>query len=166
MSATTSTFSRDANFVPIWTRGLIEKKSITFDGATADAWGNEGGALDGGALFTVTGLVYASIIAVCNTDCAGGTNEVGVTGDTAIFLPTTTMTALDVGEIWFNSATPATHTITGGATPADQIPAEYILNGLNIIMTTKTANTTAGQVDFYCIWTPISEDGNVSASTL
>jgi hypothetical protein len=165
MATIASTFYRDGNRVPIWTDGIITKKSVTFDGATTDAWGNDGGALDGGTLFTVTGLVYASVIGICSTDCTGGgsTDEVGITGATAIFMPITTMTNLDTGEIWFNSATPATYTITGGATPANRIPAEYLLNGNDIIMTTKTANTEAGVVDFYCIWRPVSLDSNVVA---
>jgi hypothetical protein len=167
MSAITSAFRRDANSVPVWTDGIITKKSITFAGATANAWGNDGGTLDGGTLFTVTGLVYVQLIAVCTTDCtgAGSTNEVGITGATAIFMPTTTMTNVDTGEIWLNNATPATYFITGEQqAAADNLP-EYVLNGTNIIMTTKTANTEAGVVDFYCIWRPLSDTANVEAGT-
>ena len=46
----TSTFRRDANRVPIWTDGIITSKTITFAGGTANAWGNDGGTLDGGVL--------------------------------------------------------------------------------------------------------------------
>lgn len=166
MTTISSTFYRDGNRVPITNAGIITKKSVTFDGATADAWGNDGGALDGGVLFTVTGLVKVQVIGVCSVDCtgSGSTDEVGITGATAIFMPITTMTSLDTGMIWLNNATPATYFITGEQqAAADNFP-EYVLNGNDIIMTTKTANTTAGQVDFYCIWTPLSTDGNVVAS--
>lgn len=166
MATISSTFYRDGNRVPITNAGIITKKSVTFAGATADAWGNDGGALDGGVLFTVTGLVKVQLVGVCSVNGAGAgsTNEVGIDGATAIFMPITTMTDLDAGMIWLNNATPATYFITGEQqAAADNLP-EYVLNGNDIIMTTKTANTTAGQVDFYCIWTPLSTDGNVVAS--
>jgi len=168
MATTTAAFYRDANRIPIWTDGLISKKSITFAGATANAWGNDGGTLDGGVLFTVTGLVYVRLMAICTVDCtgAGSTDEVGITGDTAILMPITTMTSLDAGQIWLHNATPATYFIVGEQqAAADNLP-EYMFNGNDIILTTKTANTDTGVVDFYCIWRPISVDGNIEASAL
>jgi len=167
MAIISSSFYRDANSVPIQTDGFIEKRTVTFDGATTDAWGNDGGALDGGVLFTVTGLVKCKLIAKCTTDCtgAGSTDEVGITGATAIFMPITTMTTLDTGEIWLNNATPATYYISGEQqAAADNLP-EYVLNGNDIIMTTKTANTDAGVVDFYLIWSPLSDNASVVATT-
>lgn len=160
-------FSRDVNNVPFTTEGFITKRSITFAGATADAWGNDGGALDGGVLFTVTGLIQCKLIAVCKTNCtgAGSTDEVGITGATAIFMPITTMTSLDAGHIWLNDSTPATYFIVGEEqAAADNLPI-YVLNGNDIIMTTKTANTEAGVVDFYLIWSPLSDDASVVATT-
>ena len=164
---TDSAFYRDANRVPIQGLGVPAKKTVTFAGATADAWGNDGGALDGGVLFTVTGLVKVFLMAECMTDCtgAGSTDEVGITGDTAIFMPITTMTGLDDGDIWCNNNTPATYYIYGEAhAAADNFPF-YMLNGNDIILTTKTADTEAGVVDFYCHWIPLSDTANVVAST-
>lgn len=145
---------------------FMAKKVVQFAGATTDAWGNDGGALDGGTLFTVTGVVKCIVVGKCTEDCtgAGSTDEVGITGATAIFMPTTTMTNLDSGEIWLNNATPATYFIVGESeAAADNLPI-YMLNGNDIIMTTKTANTEDGTVEFYCYWTPISSDGNVVAA--
>jgi hypothetical protein len=166
MATIASSFYRDANRVPITNLGIVTKKSVTFAGATTNAWGNDTGTRDGGVLYTVTGLVKIQLMAVCGTSAtgAGSTDEVGITGATAIFMPITTMTDLDAGMIWLNNATPVTYFIIGESTAAaDNLP-EYVLNGNDIIMTTKTANTTAGQVDFYCIWTPISTDGVVTAT--
>ena len=167
MATISSSVYRDANRVPLVNEGVITKRSVTFAGATADAWGNDGGALDGGVLFTVTGLIKAKLIAVCSVDCtgAGSTDEVGITGATAILMPVTTMTNLDLGEIWLNNATPATYFISGAETDAAGNLPEYILNGSDIIMTTKTADTEAGQVDFYLIWSPLSTDADVVATT-
>ena len=167
MATITSTFYRDGNRVPIWTDGIITKRTVTFAGATADAWGNDGGALDGGALFTVTGLVRVSMVGVCTTLLAGGaTLETGITGATAIFNAQTTDTAIDAGEIWFNNATPATYFILGESTAAaDNLP-EYVLNGNDIILTVSGgADTTSGIIDFYAIWVPWSTDGNIVATT-
>ncbi len=165
MATISETFYRDGNRVPITNAGIITKKSITFAGATTDAWGDDGGALDGGTVFTVTGVVKAQIIGVCTTNLAGGaTLEVGITGATAIFCPQTTDTAIDAGELWPNNATPATYFIMGESeAAADNFPI-YVLNGNDIILTvTGGANTESGVIDFYCIWTPISTDGNVTA---
>ena len=167
MAIIKSSFYRDANSVPITTEGFLSKRTVTFAGATTDAWGNDGGALDGGVLFTVTGLIKAKLVAVCSTDCtgAGSTDEVGITGDTAIYMPITTMTTLDTGEVWLNNATPATYFITGAETDATGNYPEYILNGNDIILTTKTADTDAGVVDFYLIWSPLSDDASVVVTT-
>lgn len=167
MATIASTFYRDGNRVPIWTDGIITKRPVTFLGGTTNAWGDDGGALDGAALFTVTGVVRARVFAVCNTLLAGGaTIEVGIASHTAIFLPQETDTDIDAGEMWFNNATPAVYFESGEqSAAADNLP-EYVLNAQDIIFTVSGGqNVTSGQLDFYCIWVPWSSDGNVSATT-
>jgi hypothetical protein len=169
MATIASTFYRDGNRVPITTDGIITKKTITFVGGTTDAWGDEAGALDGGALFTVTGLVFAKLIAVCTTDLAsagGGTLSVGITGATTIFMPSETATQIDKGQIWFNDAGNATYGIIGAEGAAAGNLPEYAINGIDIILSTATADITSGVLDFYCIWRPISSDGTVADSGL
>lgn len=157
----------DGNGYPI--QGMypfMAKKIVTFAGGTTDAWGDDGGALDGGALFTVTGVVKCIVVGKCTTNLAGGaTLEVGITGATAIFMPQTTDTDIDAGDIWLNNATPVTYYIVGESeAAADNLPI-YMLNGNDIILTvTGGTNTTSGVVEFYCYWTPISSDGNVVAA--
>jgi hypothetical protein len=165
---TQSSFYRDANRVPITTDGIITKRTVTFTGGTTDAWGDADGALDGTAIFTVTGLVYAQVIAVCPTISLVGnsaTIEVGITGDTAIFLPQETATQIDAGQIWVNDAANSTYIIAGGETAAAGNLPEYLLYGNDIILTVGTANITAGELDFYCIWRPISSDADVAITT-
>jgi hypothetical protein len=143
------------------------KKTITFAGATADAWGNDGGALDGGAIFTVTGLVKVQIIAECTTSLTGATAtiELGITGDEAIYLPTETATQIDAGQIWINSASTDTYQEGGSDQEAvtNNLPV-YLLNGLDIILTVKTADVETGVIDFFALWTPVSDDGAVEDS--
>ena len=163
---TAGSFYRDANRVPITTDGLICKKSITFagvHGVTNDKWGDDGGALKDGVMFTVTGVVFAKLLAVCTDSLTGASStlEAGIVGDTAIFLPTETCTTIDVTHIWLNDGTPADHYITGEeSAAADNLP-EYILNGNDIILSTKTDEVTGGTLDFYCIWRPLSSDANI-----
>src|SRR3990167_6544000 len=166
MATITSSFYRDGNHVPITNLGLITKKTVTFAGGTTDAWGDDGGALDGAALFTVTGLVQAQVLAVCTTllDGATATIEVGITGDTAIFLPIETATQIDAGQIWVNDAANGTSIILGAETAATGNLPLYLLNGNDIILTVKTSNVTSGVLDFYCIWSPISSDAAVADS--
>jgi len=157
---------RDANRVPIVTQGIITKKTITFAGATENAWGDDGGTLDGAAIFTVTGLVFARVLAACTTSLTGdsATIEVGITGDTAIFMPTETATQVDSGQIWLNDAGNTTYAIVGEEeAAADNLPL-YLLNGNDVILTVKTANVTAGVLDFYCLWHPVSSDADVANS--
>lgn len=168
MATISETFYRDGNRVPITNIGIVTKRTVTFAGGTTDAWGDDGGAKDGAALFTVTGLCKVQLVAVCNGTSltgAGATIEVGITGDTAIFMPTETATQIDDGQIWFNDAGNATYGITGAETAAAGNLPEYFLNGNDIILTVKTANVETGVLDFYCIWTPISTDASIVATT-
>ena len=163
MALITSTFSRDANRVPITTDGIITKKTITFDGATADAWGNDGGALDAGVIFTVTGVVRVQIFGICTTNLAGsGTHAVGVATDTAIYTPAEAAADINSGDFVANQATVANHLILGEAVAAaDNFPL-YALNGNDIIMTVAGgADLDSGVIDYYAIWVPWSSDGNL-----
>mgnify|MGYP001586299402 CR=1 FL=1 len=70
----------------------------------------------------------------------------------------------DADQIWINDAANATYAIVGEEEAAiDNLP-KYLLNGNDIILTVKTANVATGVLDFYCIWNPISSDGDISDS--
>ena len=167
MAVITETFYRDGNRVPIWTDGIITKKSITFAGGTAGSWGEDGGALDNAAIFEVTGVVRARVFGVCSVDLAGsGPHAVGIAGATTIYLPTEAAADINAGDFVVNNATVGAYLILGEqAAAADNFP-EYALNGQDIIMTIAGgANITSGQIDYYCIWVPWSTDGSVVASS-
>lgn len=155
---------RDANRVPLIGQfPFREKKTVTFAGGTTNEWGDDGGTLDGGAIFTVTGLIEVKVYGEVTTDCAGGaTEEVGISGATAIFCAQETDTNLDAGNIWINNGTPAAYYIIGEQqAAADNLPY-YALNGQDIILTTAGgANTTSGVIDFFALWRPISDDGDL-----
>lgn len=145
-----SFFTRDANNVPITGLGLVETKSITFSALTTGATGAT-------TLFTVTGVVAVRLFGVVSgTDVTGsGTIEAGISGNTAALLAQTTGTALDVGEVWIDTA-PAT---------VEALPALQIIGaGQDIIQTIATDTLNAGTLTYYCAWFPISTDGNVVAA--
>lgn len=150
MSIINSAFQRDANYVPIQGQGLTSTKSITFAAATT-------GAVGPTTLFTVTGTVAVRIFGVVSdADVTGsGTIEVGIAGNTAGLIAQTTGTALDVGEVWVDNA-PAT---------IEALPAMQIIGaGQDIIQTIATDTLNAGTLTYYCVWFPISSDGNVVAT--
>ena len=169
MALLSASFSRDANFVPVTNLGLIAKKTITFSGAVgSNTWGDDGGTLDGAAIFTVTGAVQAQVFGVCTTNLAGaGTHAVGIAGATTIFLPTEDAVDINAGDFVINNATVTAYPILGAQTAANGNFPLYMLNGQDVIMTIAGgANIESGVIDYYCIWTPISTDGNVVATTL
>ena len=160
---------RDANHVPLTgDYPFRTKRTITFLGGTTNAWGDDGGTLDGGAIYTVTGIVQVKLLGEVTTSLGGGGAliEVGIAGDTAIFMPQETETNLDAGHIWLNDGTPAAFYIIGEEGAAiDNLP-EYLLNGQDIILTVSNSqNVTSGVIDFFALWKPISDDGSLEATT-
>jgi Fe-S cluster biogenesis protein NfuA len=153
-----STLDRDGNYQTIGA-GLpfLASKRITFDGGTANGIGNDGGTQDPFTIFDVTGDVMLYVFGVCKTTLVGAaTIEVGVTGNTAVLIPQVAdATSIAVNEGWHD----ATSILAEGFTPQIHI----VGGGLDVICTITTTNITAGVIDFYCQWRPLSSDGLVAA---
>jgi hypothetical protein len=146
----TSAFQRDANSVPIQSLGLTVSKTITYDAATT-------GATGAATLFTVTGVVAVRLFGVGSVDLTSGgaaTLEAGIAGNTAALLAQTTATDIDAGEIWIDTS-PAT---------VELLPGLSLISGTNIVQTIATTTVTGGTLAYYCVWVPISSDGNVVAA--
>lgn len=153
MTQILSSFPRDANSVPIWTEGLIESKAITYAAATTGATGAT-------TLFTVTGCVAVRVFGVCSdTLTSGGTPtlEVGIALDTAVILAQiANATGLATNELYLD-ATPTTK--------VEAMPSRLLIGaGQDIIQTIGSATITGGTLTYYCVWAPISTDGNVVAA--
>lgn len=152
-----STQDRDGNFQLIG-GGLPFKasKRITFAGGTTDAIGDDGGANDPFTIFTVTGDVMVYVFGVVKTTLVGAaTLEVGVIGSTAsLIAQVADATTIAVNEGWHD----ATSVLAEGFTPQIHI----IGGGLDVIGTVGTADITAGVIDFFCFWRPLSSDGLVT----
>jgi len=132
---------------------LRARKAITFTGAA------NLGAVGAVPLFTVTGKVIVDrIVAHCTEDLVGaGTLALGVTGSTTLFIPATTGTDLDVGDLWLSNSP----TAIGLALPAG---LQNVAIAANIIGTVAANAITDGTLEIDVFFTPISADGGVVAA--
>lgn len=117
------------------------------------------GATGAHTLFTVTGNVLLTVFGVCDTNLVGAaTIEVGTAGNTAQLLAQiANATTLDDGDVYVDAATE----VGAGTIPSMQV----INDGADVIMTIGAAAVTAGVVDFYCLWRPLSAGSSVSVTT-
>ena len=136
---------------------FMVEKNMVFDGATTNDPGDyTGGTGNPATLFTVTGDVLVYLPGgICKTSLVGSaTLKVGLVGNTAVLLAQIAdTTAFDENMTWFDS-TPA---LGEGQAPK----FHPIGGGLDIIQTVGSANITAGEIDYYCFWRPLSSDGLV-----
>lgn len=144
----------DANFRTVNSNeAFVAESTWTFVGnATGDSTAH--------TLFTVTGNCLVNVFAICDTDlvsAGGGTMEVGVSGNTPGLIAQTTATDIDDGDIWIDASP---------AVGVEALPASKILNdGADIILTIGTADVTAGVMDFYCLWRPLSTGASITVTT-
>lgn len=112
-------------------------------------------------IFTVTGDVFVQIVGLCQIllDSGGAaTIELGITGNTAALIASTTATDLDAYETWQDAVPEA----NPGA--IDLTARSFVIaNGADVILTVGVADLTAGEIDFLCRWIPISSNGNITA---
>jgi hypothetical protein len=93
------------------------------------------GATGAHTLFTVTGNCLVRVFGICDT----------------------TATDLDDGDNWVDA---------GPEVELSSLPSSFIVNdGADIVLTIATAAVSAGVVDFYCIWRPLSSDANITVTT-
>jgi len=130
-----------------------ETKAVTFNNTDADV-----------TLFTVTGDVIVRVIAICKTAVAsaGGCNiSVGIAGATAAIIALTDCTQLAQNEIWHDASPDSLIEAMSIAGAAGFI----ISGGSDIVLDVEAAKQVdSGAVTFYCLWTPLSADGDVTAA--
>ena len=132
-------------------------KLVTFVN-TANGNGDFDGTGNPQTLFKVTGTVLLRILAKCVTNLAGagGTVEVGTALLTTGLIPLTTGTDIDADEIWHD------------ATPDSSVEATTVLVqkivAQDVLMTVRTADISAGVIQFTAIWYPLSAGSSVIAA--
>lgn len=150
MTAFAAAQDRDANRVVVATNEAFRaEQTWTFSTLTTGAVGPH-------TLFTATSNLLVQVFGICDVDLAGAaTIEVGVAGNTAgLLAQIADATTLDDGENWVD-ATPEVG--------VSLLPGAFILNdGADILLTIGSTAVTAGRVDFYCLWRPLSADGTGS----
>jgi hypothetical protein len=126
---------------------------------------NTRGDFDGTAmpytLFNVTGDVIVRVYGVCTTtivSAGGGTLSVGVTNNTAKLIASTTAASITTTVNFWPDAT-----IYDSTDLLSKVTGPFIIvNSANIIETIGTADISAGQLYYICLWRPISHDGLVT----
>ena len=141
-----------------WPQYKSLEVEMTFAGATPNDPGDHDGTGNPATLFTVTGIVELTIIAVCTTTLTGAsaTLEIGTAITTAGLIAQTTATDIDVNEIWHDTSSDASIELTS--------VAKRNIVSQDIIQTVATANITAGVIKYMIRWSPISSDGDVVAA--
>lgn len=152
MFTASSSFNRDANRIPITSNGLIATKTIAYNGTTGR------GAQGATTLFTVTGDVLVAVFAKCTEDLvsATGTLEVGISASTRSLIDQVAAADIDNNNVLVGDS----------AAPVKYIPSDYalIVGGADIIETIETEDITDGTLTYYCLWFPLSSDGDVVAA--
>jgi len=126
-------------------------KSVTFVATTT-------GKLATGTfkIADVTGVVAVQVFGICGTNlvsAGGGTLEVGTALSTAALIAQTTGTDLDANEIWHDASPDSSIELTSVLTH------KIVTQDINYKI--GTADISAGEITFYILWSPISDDGNV-----
>lgn len=141
---------------------VTKKVSSAFAGGTTNAHGDHDGTGDPYTLFNVDGdVAVLGVVGIVNVNVAGqGTLEVGVAGNTAKLIAQVADTeTLDDGDVLTDAGSEAGVDIMGTS------GAFFVINdGADIIETLGTANLTAGQIDYYCIWAPLEDGAEVRAA--
>jgi hypothetical protein len=115
-------------------------------------------------LFTVDGDVICRVFATVQTlmvsTSNNGTLAVGVTGNTAVLLPATTVdgTNLVAGAAWTGDNSP---TLKAEALSSASLNRALIAGGADILATIATNSITAGAITFYCEYVPLNAASRV-----
>ncbi|KKN19517.1 hypothetical protein LCGC14_0945040 [marine sediment metagenome] len=125
---------------------------------------DDGGTQIAYTIFTLTGDVLIQTFGICDVALESGgvaKIELGVSGDTAAFIAQATATELIANEVWID----ATPTLTKEILDPAAVPRTWIVaNGQDVILTISAADLTAGDIDFYALWRPLSPGASVVAA--
>ena len=134
---------------------IVKCAPTAFAGGTSNARGDEAGTSDPLTLFTVTGDVLMAVYGVCTVNLEGtGEVSVGPIGNAALMLPAVEAVDIDAGEVWMD-ATPAI-----GKT-IDSLSYYVVGNGVDIAESVITADITAGNIYYVCLWKALSAGSSV-----
>ena len=119
---------------------------------------------DTGSAFTVTGDVLVKVVGV-----VGGTGITCTSGTTTISIGTTENAAEIIAATTIDNADFAATDVWVDNNPGDDCETmddNWVVIGgsADIVMTRSVDDLTAGVLTLYCLWRPLSTDGNVVAA--
>ena len=139
--------------------GFYTAKFTKADVTAVTAWSTANSPI---TLFTVTGTVLLRIYGRTSTALtstgATGTLAIGISGSTTIYLGTTTAdgTNFATGSVWIDTSP----TIRSEALVAANL-VWHLNQAGNAILTIATNNMSAGGMELYCDWIPVSAGATV-----
>lgn len=125
-------------------------KSLTFSNTGT---GNQ-------ALATVTGVVMVTVLAVCKTSLnasAASTLSVGVTSDTDAFIAVTGGSGIAAEELWHDASPDA-------KVEASTVLTKFVTSDDIVCTIASGTGVASGEIEFTFLWTPLTEDGEISAA--
>ena len=162
MSSFDAAIDRDANRQIIPSNESFKLESTwTFSASTT-------GAIAQHTLFTVTGNVWINnIFGICDTDLESGgaaTISIGTANNVAGVTAAQTATNIDDGDVWSGVVLTVEVGSGWGTGNADNNMWTIVNDGADITLDILTSTITAGVIDFYCLWRPLSSDGNITVT--
>lgn len=132
----------------------FSSKLITFTGAAGL------GQVGAVPIFTVSGHVAITyIVPLCTVDlvsAGGGSISLGSTSFAASMIAATVATAIDANEFWhFTTPAPGSTPLFTGTSLSAAGGVNYVTSE-NVIATVTVGDVTAGAIQFYCYWRPLS----------
>ena len=126
---------------------------------------DDGGVQGTFTIFTITEDVLLQVFGICDvalTSAGTPTLELGVSGGIDDFITQIVdATTLVANEVWIDE----TPTLTKEVLDPAAIPRTWIVaNGQDVIMTLGGADLTAGDIDFYALWRPLTSIATVVAT--
>lgn len=114
-------------------------------------------------VFTLTGhVLLEELLCTCSTDlvsAGAGQISLGTATNVAGMIAATVATEIDANELWVDTAPdPSTFPIHSAASPF----AAGIVLCESLILTITVGNITAGVLDFYAVYEPITDNGRLS----
>jgi len=115
-------------------------------------------------IFTVTGDVLVQPFGIVQATALTSTGNNGI-----LNIGTLNFSTGIIGNSAVNGTQFAANDVWVDTTPGTDLEAMsnnwYVIpNGNDILITITTANTTAGAMEMYCLWRPLSSDGLVVAA--
>lgn len=146
---------------------LVEKHiSSPFTGASGEHGDKD--AANTYKIFDVVGVVMIqALFGIVNDTLVGASGDIsiGLTGSATLWVSADDAPSWAGGDIIAGAAAAGASAMVDSALISlNFVDGEVaIINGVDIVETTDTADITGGQIDYFCIWAPMEEGARVAS---